>query len=202
MDLNGVKSSWWPVMSGVPQGLVLGPILFNIFIDDLDEEIECTLSKFADDTQLGESVRRKVGRPCRGTWTGWVNWQRPMGRHSTWLSDWSCTLSTTPCSATGLGESGWKGVQRKKIWGWWLMLTWTWVGNVPRWPGGPAASWLVLGIVQPTGPGMWSVLCSGEAAPRVLLSVLDPSLQKGHWGPGTYPQKGYKAGVGSGTQVL
>ena len=54
--IRSAKSNWTPVTNGIPQGSVLGPILFNIFVNDMPSQVSGCIKLFADDTKLYRHV--------------------------------------------------------------------------------------------------------------------------------------------------
>ena len=54
--LNGVKSEWLPVTSGVPQGSVLGPALFIMYINGIDAIVSSSVRMYAEGTKLYSHV--------------------------------------------------------------------------------------------------------------------------------------------------
>ena len=55
----GVKSDWAPVVSGVPKGTVLGPLLFSLHINDITADKESEIRLFADDCVCYHEINDK-----------------------------------------------------------------------------------------------------------------------------------------------
>ena len=58
--VSGVKSDWPPVLSGVPQGTVLGPLLFSLYINDISSDIESEIRLFADDCVCYREIKEEI----------------------------------------------------------------------------------------------------------------------------------------------
>ena len=97
--VDGEVSSWKSVLSGVPQGYVLGPILFLVYINDLEEGITGKILKFADDTNLFRKTK-DIGDKQK--------LQDDIDKLVRWSEKWQMLLHLGKCKYlhTGPGNTG------------------------------------------------------------------------------------------------
>ena len=95
--LGSAVSSWLDVVSGVPQGSVLGPLLFIIFINDLPRSvINCICRLFADDTKLIAAIRNNIDIALA---------QADIDSLVKWASDWLMCFNVEKCKYMLVGAS-------------------------------------------------------------------------------------------------
>ena len=92
--INGETSKWHPVISGVPQGTVLGPLLFLIYINDIVEELQCSIRLFADDCILYTTVSSI--HDCNKL-------QKDLDTVCQWASKWQMTFNPSKCNFMSVG---------------------------------------------------------------------------------------------------
>ena len=91
----GTHSAWAPVTSGIPQGSVLGPLLFVIFVNDMPDVVKSFLYMFADDAKLFTRVNATDGIS---------QLQDDFNALSNWADTWQLTSNATKCKAMHLGN--------------------------------------------------------------------------------------------------
>ena len=91
---KGAWSGWRRVLSGIPQGSVLGPILFLMFIDDLDEGLTSGILKFADHSKIFRVVNGPEDRNAL---------QEDLRRLSDWPETWQMKFNVDECKVMHLG---------------------------------------------------------------------------------------------------
>ena len=92
--LLGSSSDWIRVKSGVPQGSVLGPLLFLIYINDIDDSVCNNLLKFADDTKVYSVVsnRKEINKL-----------QQDLHNLCNWSQDWLILFNVDKCKVMHIG---------------------------------------------------------------------------------------------------
>jgi len=87
--IDGSSSDWIKVLSGVPQGSVLGHILFLVYINDVDLEVQNDILKFADDTKLYGIVTNIAQAESM---------QQDLNGLIRWTSQWQMKFNVDKCS--------------------------------------------------------------------------------------------------------
>src|SRR6218665_3453577 len=95
VGIRGAFSEWMGVISGVPQGSVLGPLLFIIFINCIDKGVLSKISKFADDTKLCKDVVTEEDASVL---------REDLRRLYEWAKDWQMLCNIDKCSAMHMGR--------------------------------------------------------------------------------------------------